>query len=137
MTSFPGVIGAQVLRVFDREVAVVGLTETEARSAGLSIAAVSIDHTTRSSLDPDSSPIKVRLVFDLARGRILGAQLIGGSGTAPRANVLIPLIRNRGTIMDLYDLDLLYSPSFSPRLDPLLVAARRAIHLRDDTVRRA
>lgn len=135
-SSFPGIIGAQAIRVFDREIAFVGLTEEEARAAGLNAAAVSINHTTRSSLDPNTASITIRLVFELARGRVLGAQMIGGGGTALRANILIPLIRSRGTIADLYDLDLLYAPPFSPRLDPLLVAARKATHLRDDTIRK-
>ncbi len=134
--TFPGIVGAQALRLFEQEIAFVGITEGEARHAGFSAAAVTITHLTRSSLDPGSSPITVRLVFEMARGRLLGAQLVGGTGTALRANILLPLIRSRGTISDLYDLDLLYAPPFSPRMDPLLIAARKAMRLREDTRRR-
>jgi NADPH-dependent 2,4-dienoyl-CoA reductase/sulfur reductase-like enzyme len=103
------------------------LTESDARAAGFSAAAVQIRHRTRAALAPGSAPIDVSLVFETARGRLLGAQLFGGTGTVYRADVLIPMIGAGMTVADLYESDLIYAPAFSPRLDPLLVAAKKAV----------
>lgn len=124
---FPGLVGAQALKVFEQEIAFVGLTEQEARTAGFRPSTVLVKHRTFAGLVPGSSFVHVLLVFDQARGRLLGGQLVGGAGTALRGNILIPVIRGGGTVGDLYNLDLIYAPPFSPRLDPLLVAAKKAI----------
>lgn len=124
---FEGVVAAQGVKVFDGEVAYLGLTKSVAQESGFSAATVTIRHRTKGALVPESRFIHVTLVFETFRGRILGAQLVGGPGTVLRANTLIPLIRKGATVSDLYEQDLIYAPPFSPRLDPLLVAARKAI----------
>jgi len=129
---FEGVVAAQGLKVFDGEVAYLGLTESAALDSGFSALTVSIRHRTKGALVPGSRFIDVTLVFELSRGRILGAQLVGGPGTVLRANTLIPLIRKGATVSDLYEQDLIYAPPFSPRLDPLLVAARKAVRAIED-----
>ncbi|GMQ83124.1 MAG: FAD-dependent oxidoreductase [Rhodothermia bacterium] len=129
---FEGVVMAQGLKVFDDEVAYLGLTESAARESGFSATTVTIRHRTKAALAPGSRSIHVTLVFETSRGRILGAQLVGGPGTVLRANTLIPLIRKGATVSDLYEQDLIYAPPFSPRLDPLLVAARKAIRKMED-----
>jgi len=124
---FPGVVGAQALKVFGEEIVFVGLTSKEALAAGFKTETVRIKHRTSAALVPGSSFVHVLLVFDVVRGRLLGGQLVGGTGTALRGDILIPVIRVGGSVSDLYDLDLIYAPPFSPRLDPLLVAAKKAM----------
>jgi NADPH-dependent 2,4-dienoyl-CoA reductase/sulfur reductase-like enzyme len=125
--EYPGLVGAQALKVFGQEIAFVGLTGAQALAAGFKPEVVTIKHRDTAGLVPGSAFITVTLVFDSVRGRLLGGQLIGPTSAAYRADILIPVIRNRGTVRDLYDLDLIYAPPFSPRLDPLLVAAKMAI----------
>jgi NADPH-dependent 2,4-dienoyl-CoA reductase/sulfur reductase-like enzyme len=88
---------------------------------------VTIKHRDIAALVPGSSTLKVTLIFDRVRGRLLGGQLFGQASAAYRADILIPVIRRGGTVQDLYELDLIYAPPFSPRLDPLLIAAKKAM----------
>jgi CoA-dependent NAD(P)H sulfur oxidoreductase len=125
---FDGVSGAQALRLFEREVAFVGLSLKDARKSGLPAMSVDIRHVTKSSNLAPEVDILVRLVFNSKSGRIYGAQMVGAQGTALRVNVLVALIRQKQDVSALYNLDLVYAPPFSPRLDPLLVVARQAMH---------
>lgn len=129
--KYPGLVGAQALRVFGHEIAFVGLTAADAKASGFRPETVTIKHRDIAGLVPGASFLTVTLVFDLRRGRLLGGQLIGEQSAAYRADILIPVIRGGGTVHDLYDLDLIYAPPFSPRLDPLLVAAKRAMNVLD------
>ena len=49
---------------------------------------------------------------------------MGGPGSVGRINVITSLIRMKGTIDDLYDLDFVYAPTLAPAHDPLFVTAR-------------
>ncbi len=126
---FEGVIEAQALRLFDFEIACAGLSLLQAKTAGYNATSISVRHVTGSRHLLPENDISVRLVFDVSTGRLYGGQLIGRTGTAQRANVLVALLREKQDVAALYDLDMIYAPPFSPRLDPLLVAARKAIHV--------
>lgn len=121
---FAGVAGIYGVKVAGIEVAMVGLTESAAREAGFDPVTASITHASRAARMPGRAPVEVHLIGDRRSRRLLGGQLTGGDGAALRANVLVPLLRSGGSVDDLYDLDLLYTPPIAPSLDPLLVAAR-------------
>ncbi len=123
---FPGVVVAAGVKVFDLEVAGVGLRLHEAQAAGFDAFAETIRHWTRVRIYPGSQPIHVRYVVERRTGRLLGAELAAQEGAAQRANVLVPLIRNGWSVKDMNALDLIYTPPFAPMHDPLLVAAHKA-----------
>ena len=126
-TRFPGVTGASAVRVFELEVAAVGLRLREAEAAGFDAFAATIRHRSRGSSMPGAKPLHVRLVVERGRGRLLGAELVGEDGAALRADVLVPLLWEGATVERLRDLDLIYTPPFAPPLDPLIVAANEAV----------
>ena len=66
-------------------------------------------------------------VLDRGTGRLLGAQGLGTSTVAGRMNVLATAITAKMTVMDLNELDLVYSPSVAPVYDPILIAASQAL----------
>lgn len=123
---FPGVVGASAVKAFGLEVAAVGLHLEEAQSAGFDAFAHTISHWSRVPLYPGARRLHVRLVVERRSGRLLGAQLVGSEGAVLRADVLVPCIRDRWTVDRIKDLDLIYTPSVAPSLDPLLVAANEA-----------
>ena len=61
-----------------------------------------------------------------ARGRLLGAQIVGREGAAKRIDVMATAIWNEMTADEFGQLDLGYAPPFSPLWDPTLIAARKA-----------
>ena len=125
--------GAVAVKAFGVEVGSVGLSLARAVEAGLDAVATDVRHLSRTAAFPGSSPIDVRLVTERGTGRILGGQLVGREGAALRANVLVPLVIGGGTARELAeDLDLVYNPPLAPAVDPLKVAASRALRsLRD------
>jgi hypothetical protein len=76
----------------------------------------------------------VKLVWEAAGGRLLGAQIVGQEGAAKRVDVLAACLWNRMTVDEIVSLDLGYAPPFSPVWDPVLTAARVAAGAREARV---
>ena len=72
---------------------------------------------------PNSSPIHFKLVFEVPTGRILGAQAIGKGNVDKRIDVIAILITMNGTLEDLKELELCYSPLFGTARDVVNLAA--------------
>ncbi|WP_420457475.1 FAD-dependent oxidoreductase [Rubrivirga sp.] len=122
---FAGAVG---VRAFGVEVGSVGLSLAQAEDAGLDAVATDVRHLSRTAAFPEASPIDVRLVTERGTGRLLGGQLVGAEGAALRSDVLVPLVARGATVRELAeDLDLLYNPPLAPAVDPLKVAASRAM----------
>lgn len=123
--GFAGVLGTQVVKVFDLVAARTGLREAEALAAGLparSVAATPDDHK---AYYPGSHPIAIRLTGAPSTGRLLGGQLVGAYGTevAKRADVLATAIYTGLTIPQLSDLDLAYTPPIAAPWDAVQTVA--------------
>jgi NADPH-dependent 2,4-dienoyl-CoA reductase/sulfur reductase-like enzyme len=125
--TFPGVVGTAVTRVCTAEIARTGLGEAEAATAGFEFVVAKVESTTQAGYLPDSSTMVVKLLVERISGRVLGAQTVGGHGSAKRIDVVATAIAGALTVDDMVHLDLGYAPPYSPVWDPLLVAARRAL----------
>lgn len=121
--TFAGAIRAMAVRVFDLEVAQVGLSSEESRSAGFDPVAHSITAHSKIALMPGSKKLTIRMLIDRPSRRVLGANLFGSEGVALRANTLGVAIQHKLTVDDVARLDLIYAPPFAPLWDPILVAA--------------
>jgi len=126
-TRFPGVIGTAVTKVGPVEIGRTGLNEREAADAGFDAVAETIEAPSRAEYYPDGASMAVKVVAERSTGRMLGAQIVGGSGAAKRIDTLAVGIWNEMTVDDFSQLDLGYAPPFAPVWDPSLVAARRAL----------
>jgi NADPH-dependent 2,4-dienoyl-CoA reductase/sulfur reductase-like enzyme len=124
--SFKGAIRAIGVKVFGLEVAQVGLSAEEAAGAGFDPVTESITAFGKVALMPGSEKVTVRLILDRRSGRLIGANLYGGSGSVLRANTIGVAIQHKLTIDELASLDLIYAPPFAPLWDPILVAANQA-----------
>jgi NADPH-dependent 2,4-dienoyl-CoA reductase/sulfur reductase-like enzyme len=127
LDRFAGVCVTSAVKVFDWEVAAVGLRLDEAREAGFDAVAQTTEHWSRVAIYPGAEKLHVRYVAERSTGRLLGAELAGPEGVAHRADVLVPLIREGWSLERIYELDLVYAPPFAPAMDPLLVAARNTM----------
>ena len=58
---------------------------------------------------------------------MLGAQIVGGPGSAKRIDTIATAITAGMTAADVVDLDLAYAPPYSSVWDPVAVAAREAL----------
>ncbi|MFF5995777.1 FAD-dependent oxidoreductase [Lysinibacillus sp. KU-BSD001] len=118
-----GVIGSSSIQVFDLNGAATGLTEEVAKKAGFQVDSVYVIAPDKVGLMPTSNPLHLKLVYEVPTGRILGAQAIGKGNADKRVDVIATLITMGGTIEDLKELELSYSPMFSTAKDVVNLAA--------------
>jgi NADPH-dependent 2,4-dienoyl-CoA reductase/sulfur reductase-like enzyme len=125
--SFPGIVGSICFKMFDLEVASTGLTEEEAREAGLEATSATIRGVSRAHSFPGSGELHLRLVADTETGRVLGAQAVGSDGVVSRINGLAVALTGGLTLDELAYLDLAYAPPFSGAWDPIHIAAQKLL----------
>ncbi|MCD8078387.1 MAG: FAD-dependent oxidoreductase [Lachnospiraceae bacterium] len=119
--GFRGVVGASVLKLFDRTAACTGVNERTLRELGMSYEKIYISPLNHAGYYPGGSPIYLKLLFDLD-GRILGAQAVGGEGTDKRMDVIGTAMQMGGRVSDLENLELGYAPAYSSAKDPVNMA---------------
>lgn len=124
-----GVIGSSSIQIFDLAAASTGLNEKMARQAGIQSDSVYIIASDKVNLMPNSNPLHFKLVFEVPTGKILGAQAIGKGNADKRIDVIATLISMGGTLEDLKELELTYSPMFSTAKDVVNLAALVALNI--------
>ncbi|MGC5021602.1 FAD-dependent oxidoreductase [Micromonospora sp. DT47] len=134
--TFPGVIGTAVTKVCDLEVGRTGLRERDAAAAGFEFVSVVAESTSRAGYYPGARPMTIKLIAERPTGRLLGAQIVGGSEAAKRIDALAVALWNEMTVDEMTALDLGYAPPYAPVWDPVLIAARKAVDALADSGRR-
>ena len=124
--TFKGVTPASGVKVFELQVAAVGMRLHEAREAGFDCVSSNIASWSRVQMYPGAKRVHVDLVVERRSGRLLGAELVGEEGAVLRGDVLVAPIREGWSVSRIKELDLIYTPPFAPSLDPIIVAARQA-----------
>ena len=124
--TFPGIVGTAITKICSTEVSRTGLTEAEAARDGFQHHAVTIDSTTTAGYLPEAQPLRIKVVAERTSGRLLGAQIVGGTGSAKRIDVFATALHTGMTVEAMTHLDLAYAPPFSSVWDPILIAARKA-----------
>jgi NADPH-dependent 2,4-dienoyl-CoA reductase/sulfur reductase-like enzyme/rhodanese-related sulfurtransferase len=114
--------GTAVCRVFDLVFAMTGLTETNLQRTQRPYRRIYVHPADHAAYYPGAHPISLKLLFDPADGRILGAQAIGRSGVDKRIDVLAVALRAGMTVFDLEDLELCYAPPFGSAKDAVNMA---------------
>ena len=127
-----GVIGSSSIQVFNYAAASTGLNERTAKQLGLAVEAVYVIAPDKVGLMPSSNPLHFKLIYEVPTGRIVGAQAIGKGNADKRIDVIATLITMNGTVDDLKELELSYSPMFSTAKDVVNIAALVANNLLAD-----
>ncbi|CAM5483535.1 Pyridine nucleotide-disulfide oxidoreductase OS=Lysinibacillus sphaericus OX=1421 GN=LS41612_16020 PE=4 SV=1 [Lysinibacillus sphaericus] len=96
---------------------------------GLPVDAVYIIAPDKVGLMPTSNPLHFKLIYEVPTGRIVGAQAIGKGNADKRIDVIATLMTMNGTIEDLKELELSYSPMFSTAKDVVNLAALVATNI--------
>ncbi len=121
---FAGVIGTAVTKVCGTEIGRTGLSTREAEKAGFDVVTETIEGTTKAGYYPGAEQVAVKVLIERGSGLLLGAQIVGGEGSAKRIDVFATAIWAGMTAEQLAGADLSYAPPFSPTYDPVVVAAR-------------
>jgi NADPH-dependent 2,4-dienoyl-CoA reductase/sulfur reductase-like enzyme len=135
---FAGVVGTQVVKVFELAIARTGLLEREAREAGFDAFTVQTEVWDHKAYYPGARKLWLRVTGDRSTDRLLGAQIVGSwkSEVAKRIDVFATALHHAMTVEALNELDLSYTPPLSSPWDPIQMSAQawsRAAHSRQPT----
>ena len=119
-----GITQTAITKVFDLGISRTGLTYDEAKSSNFNAVKFDIISRTKARYYPGSEKIKTVVVAEKGSGKLLGAQMAGPIYAVKRIDVFSTALFNKMTLKDIFQLDLAYSPPFSPVWDPVLLAAR-------------
>ncbi|WP_069998295.1 FAD-dependent oxidoreductase [Cellulosilyticum sp. I15G10I2] len=117
-TIYKNTQGTAVIKVFDLTLAATGNNESILERSDTSYQAIIIHPNNHAGYYPGASPITLKLIFDNT-GKILGAQALGYEGVEKRIDVIATVIRFKGTVYDLTELELSYAPPFGSAKDPV------------------
>lgn len=120
-SAYNGSQGSGILKFFDLAAASTGLNESAAKSAGIDCDKVYVRTASHAPYYPGAEQMLIKTLFEKKSGRILGAQVVGGSGADKRCDLLAVAVRNKLTAFDLTEMELCYAPPFSSAKDPVNV----------------
>ena len=117
--EYTGTQGSAVLKLFDMTVATTGLSETSAKAAGIAYDKTYTYSGSHASYYPGASNMSIKVLWDKATHKLLGAQIVGFDGVDKRMDVLATAIRFGAKVTDLTNLELCYAPPFGSAKDPV------------------
>jgi NADPH-dependent 2,4-dienoyl-CoA reductase/sulfur reductase-like enzyme/rhodanese-related sulfurtransferase len=130
----PGALGTAIVRAFTVAAGLTGWSEKRLRAAGRTYRTVTVNGNHHADYYPGAQPIILKLLWDPADGRILGAQASGLAGIDKRLDTLATAIAGHLTIDDLAQLELSYAPPFGSAKDLVNLAGMAACNARDGLV---
>ncbi len=121
---FRGVQGTAVVGVMGLTVASTGLSEKalKQRETGIEFDKIYVHPESHAGYYPDAKTITLKVLFDKADGRILGAQAVGEKGVEKRIDVIASAVQFSGTVFDLEEAELCYAPQYGSAKDPVNMA---------------
>lgn len=133
---FPGSLGTQSVKLFDRIVAGTGLREEDARSYGFEPLAVEITTYDHKVYYPGAIEMVVRVIGDAPSGRLPGCQIFGSYGkeVSKRIDTIATALHHRMDVEELNELDLSYTPPLISPWDPTQMAAQAWVAARREKI---
>ena len=128
-STFDGVQGSAVLKVFDMTAASTGLNEKQLKFDKIRYAKTYIHPLDHADYYPGATQMAMKLLFDPEDGKILGAQAVGFQGVEKRIDVIATAQRLGATVMDLEKLELTYAPPYSSAKDPVNMLGFTAVNM--------
>ncbi len=105
-SHYTGSQGSSVIKIFGMTAATTGVNETNARKTGLDVDTVILSPMSHAGYYPGGKVMTMKVVFEKATYRLLGAQIVGYEGVDKHIDVLATAIRAGMKATALKDLDL-------------------------------
>ncbi len=135
--KYSGSINTAIAKVFDVTVASTGVSGRTLRKANIPYES-SITHSgSHAGYYPGAIPMSIKIVFDKQSGKLYGAQIVGYDGVDKRIDLLATVIKNKGTIFDLTEIEHAYAPPYSSAKDPVNIAGFAAENIIQGKVKSA
>lgn len=127
-STYKGTQGTAIARVFTQVFGMTGASEKALKAAGKPYEKIYLHPGSHAGYFPGAKPLRMKLLFDPADGRVLGAQVVGQDGVDKRIDVLAVAVRAGLTVYDLQELELAYAPPFGSAKDPINFAGFVAVN---------
>ena len=121
-SRYKGSQGTSIIKVFDLTAAATGINEKTARGANIPCEKVILSPASHASYYPGGTVMTMKVLFDPASDRILGAQIVGFDGVDKRIDVIATAMRAGMKASELASLELAYAPPYSSAKDPVNMA---------------
>lgn len=121
-SHYAGSQGSSVIKIFGMTAATTGVNETNAKKTGLDVDTVILSPMSHAGYYPGGKVMTMKVVFEKATYRLLGAQIVGYEGVDKRIDVPATAIRAGMKATELKDPDLAYAPPYSSAKDPVNMA---------------
>jgi NADPH-dependent 2,4-dienoyl-CoA reductase/sulfur reductase-like enzyme/rhodanese-related sulfurtransferase len=119
---YRGTQGTAIVGLFGRAAAITGASEKVLLRANRPYRKVYVHPANHAGYYPGAEAMALKVLFDPASGRVLGAQAVGGAGVDKRIDVLAVAIQAGMTVFDLEEMELAYAPQFGSAKDPVNMA---------------
>ncbi|WP_027939448.1 FAD-dependent oxidoreductase [Anaerobiospirillum succiniciproducens] len=126
---YEGSIGTAVAKVFGLTVASTGLPSKRLDLMGIDHISSYTHSAAHASYYPGGGMLDIKITFDKKTGQLYGAQVVGPEGVDKRIDEFAMVIKHKGTIYDLMELEHAYAPPFSSAKDPVAIAGYVASNL--------
>ncbi len=134
-STYKGSQGSSVIKLFGLTAASTGMNEKALKASGLDYDKIYLSPMSHAGYYPGGEMMTMKVLFEKGSNRLLGAQIVGGSGVDKRLDVLATALRAGVSVIDLKDLDLAYAPPYSSAKDPVNMAGFMAENLIEGRVK--
>lgn len=125
--NFKGVQGSSMMKSFEFEMAMTGVTDFMAESLKYDYDSILVRTRNKSGYYPGGSEHFIKLTYLKKDGKLIGAQIFGREGSAMRIQGLVSAVYAGLTIYDLEYMDFGYIPPLNSVWDSINVAAGKAV----------
>ena len=121
---FDGILNSTITKYFDLTISIIGISYKEALEYGFQPEYAIVTKRDKAGYMPKNGTVTLKLIADKNTHNILGIQGIGEGEVNQRINTVIPAILGKTKLESFINMDLPYSPPYSPAIDPVLNAAQ-------------
>ena len=118
-TKYEGAIGSSILKIFNNNLAMTGISEDICKAKNISYKKMIITPYSHATYYPGASHLTIKALYTPESGRILGATVWGKENVDKIADILATAIRIKMTAQNLSELELCYAPPFSAAKSPV------------------
>lgn len=127
--KFRGTQGTAIVGLFGKVAAMTGASEKALRRSVQPFRMIYVHPAQHAGYYPGAQAMVIKLLFEPTKGKILGAQAVGGEGVDKRIDVIAVAIQAGLTVFDLEEMELCYSPQFGSAKDAVNMAGFVAANL--------
>ena len=120
-SAYKGTLGTAIIKVFGLTAASTGNNERTLKKLNIPYKVIYIHPNSHASYYPGATQLSIKLIFN-EEGVILGAQALGYDGVDKFVDVIATVIKLKGTIEDLTELELAYAPPYNSAKSPVNMA---------------